>query len=309
MPAAPSSLPPQAAAPGAIPARPADWPGCVGPQPPARLAVLADLHGNLPALEALEAVLAAEGIVQAVLLGDQLAGPLWPAETAARLVRLGWPALAGNHERQMLAVAGRGPWSRPAHPRSADALAVAALDRPALEALRSLPARAAWGSVWACHGTPASDLQMLLHSVDDPARGGGPAPRPATDPELRARLGPWARPPAAGGPAVVLCGHSHLPACRTLPGGPLLLNPGSLGLPAYDEDAPHPHRVENGSPQARWALLSQGPDGRWQAALRTLDYDHEAAAARAEARGRGDWADALRSGRVGRREAAVLGLG
>ncbi len=307
MPAAAPVLSSQPAAPGAIPARPADWPGCGTPQPPARLAVVADLHGNLPALEALEARLAAEGIAQAVLLGDQLAGPLWPAETAARLARLGWPALAGNHERQMLAVAGRGPRAQPAHPRSADALAVARLDRPALDALLALPARAAWGEVWACHGTPASDVQMLLHSVDDPACGGGPAPRPASEAELRARLGPWARPQSAGGPAVVLCGHSHLPACRSLPGGPLLLNPGSLGLPAYDDDVPHPHVVENGSPQACWALLSRGADGTWRAELRTLDYDHPAAAARAEASGRGDWADALRSGRVGRRESEVLG--
>ena len=81
--------------------------------------------------------------------------------------------------------------------------------------------------------------------------------------------------------------------------GRLIVNPGSVGLQAYDDDHPCPHIVENGSPHARYALLERRAEG-WQVELRALPYDHEAAARRAEANGRGDWADALRSGLVGR---------
>ncbi|MFN6996958.1 MAG: metallophosphoesterase, partial [Aquincola tertiaricarbonis] len=55
---------------------------------------------------------------------------------------------------------------------------------------------------------------------------------------------------------------------------------------------------------ARWALLAHGTAG-WRVELHHTPYDHEAAARRAEAGGRPDWADALRSGRVGRTEASL----
>ena len=69
---------------------------------PTRFAAVSDIHGNLPALEAVIADIGAQGVEQVVNLGDCLSGPLWPVETAERLIALGWPTLAGNHERQLL---------------------------------------------------------------------------------------------------------------------------------------------------------------------------------------------------------------
>jgi hypothetical protein len=69
------------------------------------MAVLSDIHGNLPALLAVLAQIDAEGITHVVNLGDIVSGPLWPRETAGRLMALGWPTIAGNHERQALAAA------------------------------------------------------------------------------------------------------------------------------------------------------------------------------------------------------------
>ena len=83
-----------------------------------------------------------------------------------------------------------------------------------------------------------------------------------------------------------------------------VVNPGSVGLPAYDDIHPHPHVVETGSPLARWALVETAPGG-WRVALCSTPYDVAAAVRRAEANGRPDWADALASGRVGRTEADV----
>lgn len=65
-----------------------------------RIAAISDIHGNLPALEAVLADIARRGADAVVALGDLLAGPLWPRETADRLIALGCPALRGNHERQ-----------------------------------------------------------------------------------------------------------------------------------------------------------------------------------------------------------------
>jgi predicted phosphodiesterase len=243
-----------------------------------RLAIVSDIHGNLPALQA---VVADAGRVDGWLnLGDTLAGPLWPADTAGYLMQHAWPTLAGNHERQMLA---------------SDTSRMGAADRYAAE--RISPAQRAWlGSlpatlstatgVLCVHGTPASDVECFLHTV---AASGI---RPATQDEVAARLGGVRA-------TLVLCGHTHLPR-HTHVGRTHIVNPGSVGLQAYDHDQPFAHVVENGTPQARYAVVDASSAG-WTVELRAVDYDHERAALQAEAAGFMDWAHALRTGRVGRR--------
>jgi predicted phosphodiesterase len=258
-----------------------------------RLAVLSDIHGNLPALEAVLAEIARERIERVVDLGDVLSGPLWPRETAERLVPLGWPTIAGNHERQALAT------SRPQG--FSDAFAVVSITAAHRAWLASLPAALDLdgGAIQMIHGTSQLDFEPLLETVmPDLGVNGSPGIRAATPDEVRARLGPTSA-------ALVLCGHSHLPRVMAL-GATLVVNPGSVGLPAYDHDHPHDHVVECGSPHARWAIVERGPQG-WQAQLRLTAYDWNAAAARAAANGRGDWADALATGFVGRKERDLVG--
>lgn len=257
-----------------------------------RWAVLSDIHGNLPALEAVIDEIRTEGITEVVQLGDALSGPLWPAETAERLMALGWPGIAGNHERQVLTIA-------PERQGAGDAFASAQLAEAHRDWLRRLPATR-WLSpeVFCCHGTPDSDLVYFMETV---VAGwgveGSAGIRPATADELRQRLGTHRSP-------VVLCGHTHLPRVMWT-GASLVVNPGSVGLPAFDDDHVHPHWVENGSPHARWAVIERTSRG-WRADLRVTPYEHESAARRAETNGRPDWADALRTGRVGRTESAAL---
>lgn len=259
-----------------------------------RWAVLSDIHGNLPALEAVVAELSAEGITQVVQLGDALSGPLWPAETADRLMALDWPAIAGNHERQLLTL----PRERQG---LSDAFAAERLNEGQRSWLRNQPPTR-WLSpeIFCCHGTPGSDLVYFLETVV-PGCGidGSNGIRPATAAELCDRLGTVRAP-------VVLCGHTHVPRIAMVDVC-LLLNPGSVGLPAFDDDHLHPHRVENGSPLARWAVVEPGAQG-WRASLRATPYDHEQAARQAERNGRGDWADALCTGRVNRTERDVVAV-
>jgi diadenosine tetraphosphatase ApaH/serine/threonine PP2A family protein phosphatase len=106
--------------------------------------------------------------------------------------------------------------------------------------------------------------------------------------------------------ALILCGHTHMPRCERLADGRMVVNPGSVGLQAFDDTHPHPHIIETGSPHARYALLTRQAGG-WGVKLRRVAYEHEAAAAQAERNGRPDWADALRTGRVGRYEADATG--
>jgi predicted phosphodiesterase len=272
------------------------------PEAAMRIAVVSDIHGNLPALEAVIAAIGRAGAERVVNLGDIASGPLWPRETVQRLMALGWPTIRGNHERQVLTLprARMGP---------ADAFAADALGAAERAWLAALPATLdLGGGVWCCHGTPDDDLAYFLETVTpDLGRDGSPGIRAATDAEVRRRLG-------ARRDAVVLCGHTHTPRIARVvhdeghdgAGATLVVNPGSVGVPAYDDDHPHEHRVETGSPHARWALIECDAGG-WSATLAATAYDWEAAARRAEANGRGDWADALRTGRVGRLERDVVG--
>ena len=70
-----------------------------------RLAIVSDIHGNLPALDAVLADIARRGADLTLDCGDLLSGPLWPKETADLLMALGLPTIRGNHERQLLACA------------------------------------------------------------------------------------------------------------------------------------------------------------------------------------------------------------
>ncbi len=256
-----------------------------------RIAAITDIHGNLPALDAVLAEIARESVDAIVNLGDILSGPLWPAETADRLMPLNLPTLAGNHERQVLTQALD-------HMSPTDRHTAARLSDAHRRWLASLPPVIAFSDeVFLCHGTPTSDLQYFLETVV-PGEGehAGPGVRAATAGEIKQRLGDVSH-------ALVLCGHTHMPRIAAA-GATLIVNPGSVGLPAFDDDHVHFHRIETGSPHARWALLQRGAAG-WSVQLRATAYDWEAAARQAEAHGRGDWADALRTGRVGRLEPQV----
>lgn len=261
-----------------------------------KFAAVSDIHGNLPALEAVLADIEREGVDAIVNLGDIVSGPLWPAETADRLMPLQLPTLAGNHERQVLTQA--------LSDMSATDRHTAPQLRPEHRAwLASLPPTLRWhDEVLLCHGTPTSDLQYLMETVTpDYQPGVSPGVRAATAAELLARLGDAMQGVAH---ALILCGHTHMPRCERLADGRLLVNPGSVGLQAYDDAHPHTHLIETGSPLARYALLTRAAQG-WQVELRCVGYDCESAARQAERHGRPDWADALRSGRVGRFEQAI----
>lgn len=244
-----------------------------------RIAVLSDIHGNLAALDAVLADVARRGADLTVNLGDILSGPLQPAETADRLVALGLPTIRGNHERQLLTL----PHERMG---ASDAYAHGQLLPRHRDWLAGLPATMALtDDVFLCHGTPGSDLEYFLDTVEP---GGA---REATGDEAEARA-------ADCRAALILCGHTHVPRARRLADGRLVVNPGSVGLPAYVDIHPHPHVMEAGSPHARYAIVERGGDAVWSAEFIAVEYDWETAARTAEARGRPDWAVALRTGRM-----------
>ncbi|WP_155837120.1 hypothetical protein [Aneurinibacillus terranovensis] len=97
--------------------------------------------------------------------------------------------------------------------------------------------------------------------------------------------------------SIILCAHTHIPRTVYLPTGQIIINPGSVGLPAYTDDYPYPHGMESGSLYANYAVLSKKSE-QWMIEHISVPYDWRTAAKRAFDNGREDWAKWIESGRV-----------
>ena len=203
------------------------------------LAVLYDIHANLPALEAVLAEADSAGADSYLLGGDYAGLGPWPRETLARmrgLPRAEW--IRGNWERWLGAPSQA---SDVPFVHSALAWALDAVSDEDIAELSSLPETVTIDGTLFSHGSPISDMRSFM-------------PEPAGDEEE-----------LMGGATErrLIFGHTHLQFRRQGPGGVDLVNPGSVGLP-FDGDT-----------RAAFALI--GDDGELE--LRRAAYDHESVAA------------------------------
>jgi predicted phosphodiesterase len=221
-----------------------------------RIAGLYDIHGNLPALDAVLADVRAAEVDQIVVGGDVLPGPM-PREVLARLLSLEVPVqfVHGNGELAVLAQIGV---SDPEAVTYWGTTSGEPLPEPLRPILRWTAAQIhpeyddilkGWpktcrlevpgvGAVLFCHATPRSETECFTrltpHDVLAPVFGGLDV-------------------------ALVVCGHTHMPFDRSI-AGVRVVNAGSVGMPF-------------GAPGADWLLLGPG------VVLRHTNYDLETAAA------------------------------
>lgn len=242
-----------------------------------RLAILADIHGNVLALEAVMADLRDASPDLVVNLGDCLSGPLWPLQTADILLAQNWPTVRGNHDRYLLAAPQEMP---PGEKLAHESIAEAHRDW-----LRALPPVRRLDDMLLFHAQPGRDDAYLMERVTKAGDLVAASARHVTA-RLRGEQAP-----------LMLCGHTHIPRLMQAAPGALIVNPGSVGCPGFSDDAPVPHAVEVGSPHARYALATRRGEG-WAIDLRAVGYDHGAASRRAEDNGRPHWARALATGFV-----------
>ncbi len=241
-----------------------------------RIAAISDIHGNRFALEAVLEDIAARHVDVTVNLGDILSGPLDPVGTAAVLMPLKLPTVRGNHERQVLC-------DPPEKLGKTDAFTRGVLTATERDWIAALPETLPLSDeVFLCHGTPTSDLVYFMERID------GDRTRPADLATVDRRAGDCRA-------ALILCGHTHVPRSLRLSDGRLVVNPGSVGLQAYDDLEPSPHSVEVGSPHARYAVIEKRRHG-WRAEHIEVDYDWRAASRQAASHGREDWARRLLTG-------------
>ena len=209
-----------------------------------RLALISDIHGNLPALEAVVQEIGGEDVDEIVCLGDVAVGPQ-PGETLDRVRELGCPVVLGNWDayfvqgfpeqpneigRQLVEM---GEWwagHLSAEQRAFIATFVDALERPGLVAF---------------HGSPRSYEDFIYATTPDQ--------------ELSEMLDGTRAPLLAGG-------HTHFAMVRHFDGA-LVVNPGSVGLPFVKQET-----VMRISPWAEYAIVDS-ENGQLSVDLRRTAFD------------------------------------
>lgn len=216
-----------------------------------RVAAIYDIHGNLPALEAVLEEIRHEDVDRVLVGGDVVPGPM-PRETVATLLDLSVPVdcIRGNGEHDLLAFhRGETPTRVPERLHDAMRWVAGELPPEQLSELASWPATRrleipGLGEVVFCHATPRDDFEIFT--------------RLTTEDRLRPIF-------ESTGADLVVCGHTHMQFDRKV-GTVRVVNAGSVGMPF-------------GDPGAYWLLL--GPDVEF----RRTRYDFAAATERVRATG------------------------
>lgn len=208
-----------------------------------RIAILADIHGNVPALEAVLDDLAGRAVDEVLVGGDLVGRGPEGSRVVRRIRELGFPAIGGNHEDYMLDFRrGDVPEEWLESPEwSASRWMAAELDEGSAAYIEALPFSLERQDLRLVHGTPRSN---------------------------REGIGPWTAEGdldehlAAVDEGVLVCAHTHRPLIRERGAG-MAVNVGSVGLPF------------NADRRAQYAVLTHdeaAPWG-WRVELRQVDYD------------------------------------
>ncbi|MFD2178251.1 metallophosphoesterase family protein [Veronia pacifica] len=245
-----------------------------------KIAAISDVHSNVYALRAVLDDIRKQGSDIVVNLGDILYGPIAPRDTFELLMENELVTIRGNQDRQIYEATADEICSNPTMEFIHEDLGTLPL-----QWMHTLPSNLTLNeSVFLCHGTPDDDLTYLLENVES-----GHAEL-RTDRDIMALLNNQSE-------DVILCGHTHTPRAILTSSQQLIVNPGSVGLPAYTDDLPVVHSMENYSPHASYSIVEKGDFG-WSVQHKKVAYDHRSAARQAIKRQRTDWAHFLSTGRA-----------
>jgi predicted phosphodiesterase len=238
-----------------------------------RIAILADVHGNCIALDAVLADLQATPVDRIVCLGDMIQGGPQPAETVARLQALGAPVVIGNADAYLLTGEESGPEPVSDKLRETRVWSLSRLSPNAIAYIEgfqpTIDVPLEGGRRLLCfHGSPASYDDVILPETPDA--------------DVERFLG-------AHAPAIMTGGHTHLQQIRRVGAG-LFFNPGSVGF-AYRQG--QPETSFRADPWAEYAVITSESD-RFGLEFRRVPFD-TAAYVRAAYAGGMPYADAMES--------------
>jgi len=242
-------------------------------------AVISDIHGNLLALLAVLKNIHARNIETIINLGDHFFGALEPESVAQILRENPMLSIRGNTDREILESLGTVSQKEQMERVKSE------LSPKSISFLKQLPLTLSVDDlIFVCHGTPDNDNEYLLEKVTEKGVF------VYNDEELKEKTKDISE-------RIVLCGHSHVNRVVYLSNDKIILNPGSVGLPAYLGNGEHRFAMESMTPHAKYAIIHV--DGH-AISIEQIQcaYDWHKASAAAISNGSDAWGDFLLHGRM-----------
>ena len=242
------------------------------------IAIVSDIHGNSWAFKEVLADIKSKGIDTIINLGDSLYGPLDPKGTYDLIKSNNVISVSGNQDRFILDNLDS----------KSDYITLDYVKRQInadiIDWLKSLKFSMDLNNdIYCCHASPQSDSKYLLESIQQDfvsIKDNKEIDKLLIDIKQR----------------IVLCGHSHV--SRVVDTGyKTIINPGSVGLQAYDDELPIPHKMESFNNHAHYSILRFNDNLLKIDHIATL-YDYEKAANMAANNNRLDWARWIKTGRA-----------
>ncbi|MGH0633448.1 metallophosphoesterase family protein [Bacillus pacificus] len=241
-----------------------------------KIAIISDIHGNSHALKGVLEDIERRKVEMIINLGDSVYGPLDPLGTIEILMKNEMIHIKGNCDRVL--------WE-PIQGQSATLTFVQnQLTENHIDWLQQHPSQYIVDDILFCHGTPTSDEVYLLEEMDE----NGAVLK--SEKNIMDQLQNVEQ-------KIIVCGHTHIPRVVYLANGKIVINPGSVGLPAYKDELPVMHKMESGTPHAKYVVIEK-VSGEWIIEQISVSYNWEEAAGLAVQQERYDWAQALKTGKI-----------
>lgn len=241
-----------------------------------KIAIISDIHGNSHALQAVLKDVARRKAGMIINLGDSVYGPLDPLGTIEILMKNEMVHIKGNCDRML--------WE-PIQEQSATLTFVQnQLTKDHIDWLQQHPSQFIIEDMLCFHGTPTSDEVYLLEEMNE----NGAVLK--NEKKIMDQIQNIEQ-------QIIVCGHTHIPRVVYLANGKIIINPGSVGLPAYKDELPVMHKMESGTPHAKYVVIEK-IFGEWTIEQISVPYNWEEAAELAVQQERHDWAQALKTGKV-----------
>jgi len=242
------------------------------------IAIISDIHGNSFALKKVLEDINDRGIKTIINLGDSLYGPLDPKGTFKLLQKHNVISISGNQDRFI-----HENLNKKSNFTTLEYVKSQINDK-VIEWLKSLPFDTIYDDkIYCCHASPQSDSIYLLENLENNYIA------IKDKNEIDGLLIHIKQ-------SIVVCGHSHVSKIVKTD-NKLIINSGSVGLPAYDDNLPIYHKMENYNPYANYVVLNFN-DNSIKVDKIAIKYDYEGAAKLAESNNRADWATWIRTGIV-----------
>jgi predicted phosphodiesterase len=234
-----------------------------------KIALISDIHVNLPALEAVYHSIKDKNIIELYNLGDSLYGPLWPEETAKFLIENSIKSISGNEDKDLLEKTNK---------NETEKYTISQISELSISWLKILPDYYENDYITLFHGSPNDNSKYFLEKIIEKNI------ILKTNEEMLKNIGNIKT-------KYIGFGHSHLERILTI-GEQVLINAGSVGLPAYSDENPD-HKMETYNNFAKYIIIDNE-----SIEIMYIPYDYKASSKRAKENNRNDWSYYIENGRV-----------